>query len=46
MHRKKSSSKLEIYEKLAKAEKQLESDTDLLDAEEVFKGLREKYGNE
>ena len=36
--------KLVMYEKLAKAEKQLENGEDLLDAEEVFKGLRKKYG--
>ncbi|WP_138418012.1 type II toxin-antitoxin system Phd/YefM family antitoxin [Aquibacillus sediminis] len=36
--------KLDMYEKLAKAEKQLEDGEDLLDAEEVFKGLNKKYG--
>ncbi|UOE93618.1 type II toxin-antitoxin system Phd/YefM family antitoxin [Alkalihalobacillus sp. LMS39] len=36
--------KLDMYEKLAKAEKQLKKGEDLLDAEEVFLDLRNKYG--
>lgn len=36
--------KLDMYEKLAKAEKQLKKGEDLLDAEEVFQDLRNKYG--
>lgn len=35
--------KLELYEELAKGEKQMDEDS-LLDAKEVFKGLRAKYG--
>ncbi len=35
--------KAELYEKLAKAEAQLESGTPLEDAEDVFKGLKDKY---
>jgi PHD/YefM family antitoxin component YafN of YafNO toxin-antitoxin module len=38
--------KLDMYEKLAKAEKQIENGEGLLDAEEVFSGLRKKYGKE
>ncbi|QSQ07929.1 hypothetical protein H0A61_00248 [Koleobacter methoxysyntrophicus] len=36
--------KLDLYEKLAKAEEQIENGEELLDAEEVFKGLRNRYG--
>ena len=35
--------KVELYEKLAKAEKQLESGASLEDAEDVFKRLNDKY---
>lgn len=35
--------KLELYEELAKAETQIDNEN-LLDAAEVFKGLRAKYG--
>jgi len=36
--------KADLYEKLAKAETQLESGAPPEDAEEVFKRLKEKYG--
>jgi hypothetical protein len=40
----KKMAKLDLYEKLAKAEEQIENGEKLLDAEEVFKGLRNRYG--
>ncbi|MBS4030247.1 MAG: type II toxin-antitoxin system Phd/YefM family antitoxin [Clostridiales bacterium] len=36
--------KLELYQKLAEAEAQIKNGGELLDGEEVFKKLREKYG--
>ena len=36
--------KADLYEKLAKAEAQVESGAPLEDAEDVFKRLKEKYG--
>lgn len=35
---------VEVYKKLAEAEKQIAEGTPLLDGEEVFKKLRTKYG--
>ncbi|WIF95224.1 type II toxin-antitoxin system prevent-host-death family antitoxin [Caminicella sporogenes] len=35
--------KIELYQKLSIAENQIENE-EILDAEEVFKGLRNKYG--
>jgi len=40
----KKMAKLDLYEKLAKAEEQIEKGEKLLDAEEVFKGLKNRYG--
>ncbi|NPV45261.1 MAG: type II toxin-antitoxin system Phd/YefM family antitoxin [Firmicutes bacterium] len=40
----KKMAKLDLYEKLAKAEEQIGNGEKLLDAEEVFKGLRNRYG--
>ncbi len=39
-----SLAKLELYQKLAEAEAQVKSGEELLDGEEVFGKLREKYG--
>lgn len=36
--------KLELYRKLAEGEVQIKNGDELLDGEEVFKKLREKYG--
>lgn len=38
--------KADLYEKLAEAESQIENGEILLDAEDVFKELREKYVKE
>lgn len=38
--------KADLYEKLAEAENQIKSGDKLLDAENVFKSLRNKYGQE
>lgn len=40
----KKMAKLDLYEKLAKAEEQIENGEALLDAEDAFKRLRNKYG--
>ena len=40
----KKMAKLDMYEKLAKAEQQINNNEELLDAVDVFKGLRKKYG--
>lgn len=37
-------SKAELYEKLAEAENEIKNGDDLLDAEDVFEGLRNRYG--
>lgn len=39
----KSLAKLELYEKLAQAESQVNHENELLDAEMVFESLKEKY---
>lgn len=36
--------RLDLYKKLAEAEAQIKNGETLLDGEEVFKGLRKKYG--
>ncbi len=38
--------KLELYEKLLKAEEQIAKSEELLDAENIFKELRSKHGKE
>ena len=38
--------KADLYEKLAEAENQIKNGDKLLDAENVFKSLRDKYGKE
>ncbi|GGP11934.1 MULTISPECIES: type II toxin-antitoxin system Phd/YefM family antitoxin [Oceanobacillus] len=40
----KSLAKLDLYEKLAQAEKQLNHEESFLEAEQVFEKLKEKYG--
>jgi PHD/YefM family antitoxin component YafN of YafNO toxin-antitoxin module len=40
----KSLAKLELYQKLAEAEAEIKSGEELLDGEEIFKGLKKKYG--
>jgi hypothetical protein len=37
--------KLELYQKLAEAEEQLKKGEELLEGEEVFKDLKNKYGS-
>lgn len=39
----KSLAKLELYEKLAQAEAQINNGEELLDGKKVFNGLKEKY---
>lgn len=39
----KTMAKLELYQKLAEAEAQVKNGEELLEAEDVFKGLRKKY---
>ena len=40
----KSLAKLELYQKLAQAEAQMNNGEELLDGEKVFKDLKKKYG--
>lgn len=41
----KNMAKAELYGKLAMAEEQINNGEELFEAEEVFKGLRKRYGN-